>query len=189
MWALAAGGIATTRWVKGMHLLALALSAWIVGSCFQFQTLTGRMTLTAIGLTLAVVSALAGDRIDRWRRISGTVLIHGMVLAYLGLFMIQFIPVNFVNLGKFPNLWVWGGGTLALLIGAMVAGWRTHNPRVLWLAYTGFAIEIFSLYIAKIGSLLGTSAFFFITGVLVIALAVIAYRMRAELATGPEALA
>ena len=187
MWALAAGGIATTRWVKGMHLLALALSAWIVTSCLQFDTHIGRLMLTIIGLTLAAVAALASDAIDKWRRISGTMLVHGMVLAFIGLMMIQFLPTDFLGRHEKPNLWLWGGGTLALLISAMVAGWRTHNTRVLWLAYTGFAIEIFALYIAKIGSLLGTSAFFFITGVLVIALAVLAYRMRAELATGSEA--
>jgi uncharacterized membrane protein len=34
--------------------------------------------------------------------------------------------------------------------------------------------------------MLGTSAFFFITGILVIALSVLAYRMRAELATTSE---
>lgn len=186
MWAVAAGGIATTRWVKGMHLLALALSGWIVVSCLQYDSHIGRLMLAIVGLTLAAVAALAGDVIDRWRRISGTMLVHGMVLAYIGLFMIQFLPTDFFGGYKKANLWLWGGGTLALLIGAMVAGWRTHNTRVVWLAYTGFAIEIFALYVAKIGSLLGTSAFFFITGVLVIALSVVAYRMRAELATASE---
>jgi uncharacterized membrane protein len=184
MWALAAGGIATTRWVRGMHLLALALSGWIVASCLQADSHTGRMMLTLIGLALAAIAAFAGDTIDRWRRISPTMLVHGMVLAYVGLFLIQFFPGYLYRSGVKPNLWLWGSITLALLIAAMAAGWRTHNSRVLWLAYTGFAIEIFALYIAKIGSLLGTSAFFLVTGILVMALAVLAYRMRTGLAAG-----
>jgi uncharacterized membrane protein len=188
MWAVAAAGVATTRWVQGMHLLALALSGWIVFSCMTFDTHTGRLMLTIIGLTLATVAALAGDIIDRWRRISGTMLVHGMTLAYFGLFMIQFTSGNWFSGSKTtPNLWLWGGGTLALLVAAMVAGWRTHNSRVLWLAYTFFAIEIFSLYVAKIGSLLGTSAFFFVTGILVVALSVAAYRMRSQLTPKLEA--
>jgi uncharacterized membrane protein len=178
MWALAAGGVATTRWVHGMHLLALALSGWIVISCLQFDTHASRLTLTGIGLALACVAAFGGDVIDRWRRISGTMLTHGMVLAYIGLFLIQFMPRFADSRGPEPNLWLWGTATLALLIGAMAAGWRTHNSRVLWLAYTGFTIEIFALYAKKLGTLLGTSAFFLVTGVLVIALSALAYRMR-----------
>jgi uncharacterized membrane protein len=187
MWALAAGGVATTRWVQGMHLLALALSAWIVFSCMTFDSHTGRLMLTIIGITLATVAALAGDVIDRWRRISGTMLVHGMSLAYMGLFLIQFTSASFFGGGKnTANLWLWGGGTIALLIAAMAVGWRTHNTRVVWQAYTFLAIEIFSIYVIKVGSLLGTSAFFLITGVLVIALSVAAYRMRAQLAPNTE---
>jgi uncharacterized membrane protein len=187
MWAVAAGGIATTRWVKGMHLLALALSGWIITSCLMFENQKGHYVLTLIGLTLATTAAFAGDAIDRWRRISSTMLVHGMVLAYFGLFMIQFSPRSLFGTTTTTNLWLWGSITLALLIAAMAAGWRTHNSRVLWLAYAGFAIEIFSLYIAKIGTLLSTSAFFFVTGILVMALAVIAYRMRSQLASEAEA--
>jgi uncharacterized membrane protein len=187
MWAMAAAGVAATRWLHGMHLLALALSAWIVVSCMTFDTSTGRLMLTIIGLTLAAVAALAGDVVDRWRRISGTMLVHGMTLAYFGLFMIQFSSGNWFGGSKTTaNLWLWGGGTLALLVAAMAAGWRTHNARVVWLAYTFFAIEIFALYAIKIGSLLGTSAFFLITGLLVIALSVAAYRMRAQLSPTSE---
>ncbi len=132
VWAVAAAGVATTRWVHGMHLLALALSGWIIAACLTFDTHTGRLMLTIIGLTLAAVAGLAGDAIDRWRRISGTMLVHGMTLAYLGLFMIQFTSTSFFGSGRsIPNLWLWGGGTLALLVGAMAAGWRTQNSRTL----------------------------------------------------------
>ena len=177
MWAITAGGISTTRWRPGMHLLALALSGWIMTSCVQFDSQSGRFILATLGLAIAVTAAFGGDRIDRWRQISGTMLAHGMVLAYAGLFMIQFSGRS-----SEPQLWLWGSGTLVLLVGAIVAGWQRGNARVLWLSYVGFSIEIFALYVAKIGSLLGTSAFFFVMGLLVIALATLAYRMRAETA-------
>ena len=182
MWAIAACGVAITRWRGGMHLLALALSGWIIMSCVQFDRDAGRYVLVGVGLALAAVAVFAGDIIDRWRQISSTMLAHGMVLAFAGLFLIQFVSRSWFGRHEPVNLWAWGSFTLALLIGAMAAGWRTGNQRVLWLAYTGFSIEIFALYIAKIGSLLGTSAFFFVMGLLVIALATIAYRMRAETA-------
>ena len=178
MWAIAASGVAMKRWRRGMHLLALAISAWLVVSLLRHDWSAGRYLLVVTGVALAALAALAGPIIDRWRRISNTMLMHGMTLAYIGLFAIQFVPLQWFGNNQKPNLWLWGGGTLALLIAAMAAGWRTGNQRVLWLSYAFFSIEIFTLYITKIGSLLGTSAFFFIAGLLVIALATVAYRMR-----------
>ena len=181
MWAAVAAGVSVTRWRRGMHLLALALSGWIIMTCLQFERETGRYVLVLIGLALALVAIFAGGAIDRWRQISGTMLDHGMALAYAGLFMIQFVSRSWLassTPATAPNLWAWGSLTLALLVGVMAAGWRMGHQRILWLAYLFFSIEIFSLYVAKIGSLLGTSAFFFVMGLLVTALASLAYRMR-----------
>lgn len=188
MWIAAAAGVANTRWRAGKHLLALALSGWLIVSCLQIERETGRYLLVAIGLAMAVTAALRADVIDRWRPISATLLAYGMVLAYIGLFVIQFLDHVRRTGDQQTHLWLWGSTTLTLLIAAMAAGWRTGNGRVLWLAYAGFSIEILALYIAKIGSLLGTSAFFFLMGVLVIALAALAYRMRTETTPSHEVM-
>lgn len=187
MWAIAATGVATTRWRNGMHLLAIALSGWLIMSCLQFDKDWGRYVLVAIGLALAVAAVAGGEIIDRWRQISPTMLSHGMVLAFVGLFMVQFMSRMWGSPPVKPNLWIWGSLTIALLVAAMVAGWRFENRRILWLAYAEFSIEIFSLYVATVGSMLGTSAFFFVMGVLVIALASVAYRMRNEVGTAQGA--
>ena len=177
MWAACAVGVAMTRWRAGMHALAISLSVWLVASCLN-RGPDGRLVLTAIGLALALLATFAGPVIDRWRAISGTMLTHGILLAYVGLFVIQFSHVNwFWGHSDASNLWVSAAITLALLCGAMAASWRAENPRILRLTYALFALEIFALYTAKIGTLLGTSAFFFIAGVLLIALATIAYRL------------
>ncbi len=182
MWTLTAAGVSITRWRRGMHLLALALSGWILMSCLQFDRASGRFVLIAVGMALSLAAIFAGPIIDRWRQISSTMLSHGMTLAYVGLFMTQFANWSGSS-QQAPNLWIWGSLTLALLIGAMTAGWRMGHQRVLWLAYLFFSIEIFALYVAKIGTMLGTSAFFFIMGLLVIGLATVAYRMRSETST------
>ena len=187
MWALAASGVAMTRWRQGMHLLALTLAGWLVFSAFQFSNARGGYFLALVGIALALVSMSSGEIIDRWRRISGTMLGYGMVLAYIGLFAIQFIPRGIFSSTSSPNLWLWALLTLALILGALWWAWQTENRAALWIAYTAFSIEIFVLYLTKIGSLMGTSAFFFITGLLVIALSVVAYRLhsaRAQLTTG-----
>jgi len=178
MWALAAFGVAETRWHRGMHLLALALSYWIVVSAFQWSDANGKYVVLAVGLALALGSIAFGDVIDRWRRISPAMLAYGMGLAFVALLVIQFMPRGLFYGSKTGNLWVWGTITLALIVGALMWAWRTENRSALWLAYAAFVIEIFALYIAKLGTLLNTSLFFLVTGLLVIALAVVAYRMH-----------
>ena len=45
-------------------------------------------------------------------------------------------------------------------------------------AYTGFAIEIFTLYVRTFGTLLNTSLFFLVAALLVSGLAWVAYRLH-----------
>ena len=180
MWVIAAGGVAMTRWRAGMHLLAITLSVWLMTTCLwdNAHSGVGKYVLTAIGLGLAAGAAAGREQIDRWRDISGTMLTHGILLAYVGLFTFQFSGNNLFWGARGPdNLWLTGGVTLALLCAAMAASWRAQNPRILRLTYALFAFEIFAIYLAKVGTLLGTSAFFFVAGLLLMSLAVMAYRL------------
>lgn len=175
-WAGVAAGIAWTRWRNGLYLLAIALSGWIIFSGYLVgtgNTLAGHGVVTLAGLGLVAASVLAGDRIDQWRRISGTLLAYGMVIAFAGALALQF---GVDRGGRYTV--ITGGLTLAAIIAALVWAWRTENRSALWIAYAAFTIEIFALYLQKIGSLLGTSAFFLITGLLVAALAFAAYRLH-----------
>jgi uncharacterized membrane protein len=95
------------------------------------------------------------------------------VIAFAGALALQF---SVDRGGRYTVLT--GGLTLAAIIAALAWAWRTENRAALWIAYAAFTIEIFSLYLQKIGSLLGTSAFFLITGLLVAALAFAAYRLH-----------
>ena len=175
-WAAVAAGIAWTRWRNGLYLLAIALSGWVILSGYMIgngATLAGHSAVTLAGLGLVAASVLAGERIDQWRRISGTLLAYGMVIAFAGALALQF---GVDRKGDY----VMATGALALMaIVAMLAwAWRTENRAALWIAYAAFTIEIFALYLKKIGTLLGTSAFFLITGLLVAALAFAAYRLH-----------
>jgi uncharacterized membrane protein len=183
MWALAAGGFALTRWVPGMHLVSIALAGWIIslGYRINYGSYTsaydmggGHQLVVLIGVALALTSVFAGEIIDRVRRISGAMLGYGMVIAFAGMFALQFFKRT-----DDAGLLVYGVVTLAALIGALVWAWRTENRPALALAYTGFSIEIFALYIKKLGTLMNTSAFFLVTGLLVIALSAAAFRLHA----------
>jgi uncharacterized membrane protein len=70
--------------------------------------------------------------------------------------------------------------TLLAIVGVLAWAWRTDNRSGLWLAYAAFSIEIFSLYVKKIGTMLGTSAFFLVTGLLLAGLAWAAFRLHGK---------
>jgi uncharacterized membrane protein len=176
MWALTAAAVAMTRWRRGLHLLAMALSGWIIITSYsvgRWNDMTSHAVVTGIGLTLVATSIFAGDVIDRWRRLSGPMLGYGMVIAFAGAFALQFIVRT--NGGA---LIVMAAATLTALVATLMWAWRTDNRVALWIAYAVFSIEIFALYIKKLGTLMGTSAFFLIAGLLVAALAAVALKLH-----------
>ncbi len=175
-WAMVAAGFAFTRWRPGLHLLAISLSGWIIIMGYTFnhgRGYAGHSVVTACGLGLMAASMLAGPAIDRWRQISGAMLTYGFAIAFIGSLGLQFAADP-----KGERILAPGALALLGIVGTLWWAWRTDNRPVLWLAYGAFSIEIFSLYVRKIGTLLGTSAFFLATGLLLAALAWVAFRLH-----------
>jgi uncharacterized membrane protein len=102
-----------------------------------------------------------------------------MAIAFAGLIALQFFEEK-VPLG---NLILLAVLTLALVVCGIGIGLRRGSPALLWLGYAGFSIEVLALYFKTVGTLLGSSLFFLSAGVLVIALAAIAYRLHARAQT------
>jgi uncharacterized membrane protein len=61
---------------------------------------------------------------------------------------------------------------------------KTENTAALWLAYAGFAVEVFMLHVMTIGTLLNTSLFFLVSALIVSAFAYAAYRLHQRKAAG-----
>jgi uncharacterized membrane protein len=181
-WAAVAGGVALTRWVAGLHLLSLALSAWIIALGYKLGDGHAHGLVVLIGLALCGISVAAGPAIDRIRRVSGALLGYGMTIAFAGLFALQFIEKTTDR-----GLLALGAFTLALLIAALAWGWAKGHRAALWLAYCGFSVEIFALYAKKLGTLMSTSAFFLVAGLMVVALSVLAYQVHNRTGPRPEA--
>jgi uncharacterized membrane protein len=180
VWGVTALGFAYTRWQPGVHVASLALTSWILmlGAVLPG---TGYAIITLIGLALCGASLAFGTTIDRVRRVSGAMFDYGLVIAFAGAFALQFIEFQ-TTIG----LLLFGALTLAGLLAAIAWAWRTDNKPALWIAYTAFSVEIFSLYIKKLGSLMGTSAFFLCAGLIVIALAAIAIRLHRTAVVTPS---
>ena len=69
---------------------------------------------------------------------------------------------------------------LLLLVAAIFWGLNAGNRGALWIGYVGFSIEILAIYGKTIGTLLNTSLFFLIAGLIVSGLAFVAYRLHAR---------
>lgn len=173
----AAAGFAMTRWRPGLHLVCLALAGWVIeyGYLHNPEAFRGHFVVTIFGVGLAAVSIWAGPAIDRWRKISGVMMLYGFVVAFAGALAIQFIVDK-----KGEHLLASGAAILAAILAALAWSWRTDNKAALWAAYVAFSIEVLALYFRKIGSLLGTSTFFLVAGLFVAALAALAVRLHRE---------
>ncbi len=181
-WGAVTAAIAWQRWVGGLHLAAVAMSLWIISlGYFLFE---GHAHGIVVGLGLLIAAAgvaapIADARFADW---STPTIAYGMVIAFAGLFAMQFIqsmPLDyFILLALFA---------LALVLGGIGLGLKTGSPALLWLGYAGFSIEVLGVYFKTVGSLMGSSLFFLSAGVLVILLSVLAYRLHARVQPALEA--
>jgi uncharacterized membrane protein len=107
---------------------------------------------------------------------------YGLITAFAGLYNMQFIEGRILygsqDVESIQRLVLLAILALAMLLGAMLWALSSDNRGALWLAYTGFAIEIFTLYVRTFGTLLNTSLFFLVAALLVSGLAWAAYRLH-----------
>lgn len=158
-----------------MHLSGLALTGFIVSLGYRLNDGHAHGLVVAAGLGV-MAAAIAGERLKPelpalW---SGT-LNYGLVIALAGLWALQFIEDP--TLDVFILLAVLA---LALLIAAIFWGLKSGNRGALWLGYVGFSIEILAIYGKTIGTLLNTSLFFLVAGLIVSGLAAVAYRLHQQ---------
>jgi uncharacterized membrane protein len=171
-WAAVAAAIAWRRWGAGLHLAAIVLAAWVIGLGYLLNN--GQAHPLVAGLGVAVAAAgLAAEQVPDLRRYTASLLGYGGTIAFAGLFALQFIERTTTG-----EQVLYGLLTLAGVLAAILWGARSGHRGVLWLGYTGFSIWVLAVYFETIGTLLGSSLFFLATGVLVIGLAWLAYRIH-----------
>lgn len=175
-WAAVAGALAWRRWRPGLHIAGAALAYWVVTLGYYLWHGDGHGLVVVAGLGV-VAAAIAAER--AWPAVAGSGAVpavagYAMTVAFAGGLGLQFYKRYIAT----DQLILYAAATLALLVAAIVWGSRSGQRNVLWLGYAGFSIEILALYFKTIGTLLGSSVFFLVTGLIVIALAGIAWRLH-----------
>jgi len=182
-WAATAAAAAWLGWRPGLHLAALSLVVWLVPLGFFIFDHHAHWIVVLIGGAVGVAAAGAAPAIDRQVPASAALFAYGLILAFAGLHILQFIdPLMLFGMQQdtdsIQRLVLLAILTLAMLLGAMLWALGADNRAALWLAYAAFALEIFTLYLRTFGTLLNTSLFFLIAAVIVSLLAWVAYRLH-----------
>jgi uncharacterized membrane protein len=173
-WAVVAVPVIWLRWHSGYHLLAIALAAWIVGLGYQLalpgpETFAmAHLLVIAVGLA-AIAGGLALRNTDNF---AAPLTVYGLGIAYAGLFALQIIEK--------PPGWIialLAILSLALIVTVLTFAIRTGNSALTGMAYLLFSVELLALYFKTLGTLLDTALFFMVAGVIVIALALLAWRL------------
>lgn len=180
-WALVAAAFYWQRWRPGLHIAGLALTGFIVSLGYRLNDGHAHGIVAAVGLFI-MATALAGERLKPelpalW---SGT-FNYGLAIALAGLWALQFVESPELDVFTLIAILV-----LALVIASIFWGLKAGNRGALWLGYIGFSVEILAIYIKTIGTLLNTSLFFLVAGLIVSALAGIAYRLHARGEIAPQ---
>ncbi|MGE3227847.1 MAG: DUF2157 domain-containing protein [Hyphomicrobium sp.] len=172
-WALVSAAFYWQRWKPGVHLSGLALTGFIVSLGYRLNGGHAHELVVILGL-LVMGASMLGERLkpERPALWSGA-FNYGLVVTLAGLWALQFFEDPPLN--TFMLLAVLA---LALLIGAIFWGLRSGNRGALWIGYAGFSIEILAIYVETLGTLLNTSLFFLIAGLIVSGLAAVAYRLH-----------
>lgn len=177
-WALVTAAFVWQRWWPGAHLSGLALAGFIVSLGATLRDGHAFHIVTMLGLAASAVAVGLERTQPRWAGLASVALSYAAAVAYAGLWVLQFIERPDTG-----ELVVLGAFSLVLLLGLIWYGLAAHNRGALWLGYIGFSIEILALYGKTVGTLLDTSLFFLVAGLLVAGLAAMAWRLHARQST------
>ncbi|WFU10428.1 DUF2157 domain-containing protein [Rhizobium sp. CB3090] len=172
---MAAVLIALVRYVnapRSRHLAYFMLVGWLTWIFAQYESLHAAVLLAAAGLIVFLAVSLPVSPLMRIARTAGAApAFYAFLIAAIGLFAVH----GEIGNGVFENnIWVENKlpliviafVTLASAIVAIILSGR-DNGAVRYLAYVVFAWEILYLASETVGSIIGTSGFFLICGVLV----------------------
>lgn len=191
MWAAVVAGFFWTGWGAGLQLAVLGL-VYFLGSLvvhYPMANIDALIAIGCIGIGAAAVwyevngARHANPLVARYVSLAPTVFMDAVALGFLALLSVQFLGGGLFGQSRglaLPGLLLTAILTLGLLIAAV--GWsiRTDNKAALRVCYAAFSIEILALYFRTFGTLLNTSLFFLVAGLLVMGLAAAAHKLNAR---------
>jgi uncharacterized membrane protein len=177
-WPFLAGWIAITaalvwhQWQPGTHISAIALAGFVISLGYTLEIAEPHLIVAAIGLAAAVAAIAALRLHGGFDEIAAPSLGYALGVLFAALFALQFFEKTTT-----AQLIVYAAVTLAVLLAAIWYGLSYDHRGALWLGYIGFSVEVLALYWKTVGTILDTSLFFLVAGLIVAALAFLAWRL------------
>jgi hypothetical protein len=147
----------------------------------------------AAWLWLAAALALGAFLLLAWLWQAGQVLTRelsvfvALMLGVVAFALVGSSPLVGSESYSFLSTWIYGMAFLAFLLWLMTFGHRRLADSYVWLALVAFALEVLYIYVRVFGSLLQTSLFFFVGGLLTMLLALFLYNLHKRLDHEPAA--
>lgn len=168
---------------RARHLAYLLVLSWLAWLYLDNASLAFAGGLAAFGLVAFLAATLPGSPLRALAVDAGSApAFYSFALALLGFTALQFEAV-----GVTTEVATGAGTLLVALLGIALAG--AQNGAVRYLGYVAFAGELLYLAFETLGSMLGTSGFFLISGLVVAGIAWLVIRIEGHLANarGTEA--
>lgn len=161
------------RWPPGVHLSGITLSGFIVTLGAMLFKDSAYWLVVLVGLVISAIAILGPRYRSDLPRLWSGALNYGIILVFVGLFSMQIFdepPLSiFVVLAVI---------ILAVALAVVARGIAVESRTTLWLGYIGFSVEVLTVYFKTIGTLLNSSVFFVLSGLVVASLAYLAHRLH-----------
>ncbi len=172
VWGVISAAFYWLKWPPGLHLSAIALTVFIISLGAILGTGHNFHLVLLIGLALSAL-CIAGEKLQPalhglWPKALG----YALAIAFAGFFALQFGENPTLNQFILQSICA-----LALALAAIGWGLNTNNRLALWVGYIAFSIEVLAIYQKTVGSLMGTSLFFLVAGLIVAGLSFMALKL------------
>lgn len=172
LWAVAVW----TRSLPARHLIVLSLVAHFTFLYLDTDQLLIPAVMALVSAAAFVASVRGGEIVDRLTGLGDGLAADALIGFLVGMFTLQFVFADSV-----PMFSLLAAATFAAIAGALVIGGKAGR-KVRWLAYLGFAMEISFVYIATVGTMLGTAGFFLLAAIGLGVLAFVIIRIERRIA-------
>lgn len=171
-----------TRSVASRHLLLLSLVLYGAAFAVNFDVGPAAAVMVAIAVAAFTAWALAPAFVERVVMLNGRLPLHALIafLTAAGMFQIDMLDEE-------ATLAISALVAFAAIVAVLVLAGR-ESRALRWVAYLGFSFELCLLYVATIGTMLGTAGMFLLAGVALAAVAYLIIRIERRMA-GPRAAA
>ena len=177
--AIAAGLFVLSWWSRSQparHLVLLSLILYAALLALDHDLAELALSLAVVSAACFLAAALAPGPVDRVVQLGGRLPLHGLIGFLTGMAMLQFEFAG-DETGRFA---VASAVALAGIAAAILLAGRGSRG-VRWIAYLGFAFELFIVYAVTMQTMLGTAGFFLAAAVILGLLAFVIIRIEKRL--------